>query len=79
MKTVENVVEYAELCSYAEKIGLACYNSANDLLYKLAYPYPESPQREVELSEMKYYEGNASEILSRFMTDNNVNYITVIA
>lgn len=78
LKKIENVVDYADLCIFAEQEKITFYNNAVDLLYKDAYPYPESSTREVYLSELKYIQNEmVKEILSKFMTKNSVTYITV--
>jgi hypothetical protein len=78
MYDVKNVVDFADLCMFAESEKIAFYNEAHDLLYKEAYPSPESNFREVYLSEMKYLEdGKVKEILEKFMKKEKVTYITV--
>ncbi len=79
MKQINNVVDFGDLCSFAEEKGIAGYNEANDILYEYAYPYPESSTREVELSQMKYVTNDkARDILTKFMEENNTKYITVM-
>ncbi len=78
MKNIKNVVDFADLCIFAEEKKIAFYNKAHDILEKDAYPYPESNFREIYLSEMKYMEDSlAKEILQKFMEENKVKYITV--
>ncbi len=78
MYSIDNVVDFADLCSFAEEENLAFYNQAHDILYKEAYPSPESNFREIYLSEMKYLpDGLAKEILEKFMNKEKVTYITI--
>lgn len=78
MKNIKNVVDFADLCIFAEQHCGVFYNKAHDVLYKEAYPYPESPSREIYLSEMSYVrDEDAKRILTEFMKANNVKYITV--
>lgn len=78
MRSVENVVDFSELCSFAETSNLASYNEAHDLLFKEAYPYPEEAFRVIDLPELKYMQdGKAKDILKAYMEDENVVYITV--
>lgn len=83
MRTIENVVDFSELCLFAEQAGLAGYNEANDLLYKDAHPTPEGHNREVSLYELANYadsyEARAREILMKYMEMYDVTYITVTA
>lgn len=78
LKTIENVVDFADLCVFAEQEKIAYYNQAHDILFKEAYPWPESQVREVYLSEMKYLNNEmAKEILTKFMEKNSIKFITV--
>lgn len=78
MRSIDNVVDFADLCIFAEQEKLAFYNEAHDALVKDAYPWPESPMREVYLSELEYARNPlAREILTKYMTANKVDYITV--
>jgi hypothetical protein len=80
MKNIENVVDFADICIFAESSGLAFYNAAIDILRKHAYPWPESPLREVYKSEIKYIEDPvAKEILTKYFESIGVDYITVTA
>lgn len=80
--TIENAVDFSELCSFAAAECGVGYNAAHDVLYKDAYPYPESDTREVYLSELKNYaqlfKPGVVEILTKFMEMNNTNFITVL-
>ncbi len=81
MRNVENVVDFADLCIFAEEKGIAFYNAAHDILFEDAYPPPESNMREVYLSELKNYpdlfDAKAKDILVGFMEEKNVKFITV--
>lgn len=79
MKNLKNVVDFADLCIFAEQENIAFYNKAHDILYKDAYPSPESNFREVYFSETKYIEDVlAKDILQKFMDKEKVKYITVV-
>lgn len=82
MRTMENVVDFADLCRFAEEEGIAFYNAAHDILYKSAYPAPESDSCEVYLSEIQdypqLYDPKAAEILSKFMESEKVIFISVM-
>lgn len=79
MRKIENVVDFADLCIYAEQQGIAFYNEAHRVLEKDAYPWPESPTREVYLSEMKYLApGKSRDILTSYMEKHGAQFITVM-
>lgn len=79
MKTINNVVDFSDLCIFAEKQNIAFYNAAHDALIKDAYPYPEDNSREIYLSEMEYARNElAGKILTEYMKSKDVKYITVM-
>lgn len=79
--TTENLVEFSELCIFAEAECGVDYNTAHDVLSKDAYPGPEFDQLGLYLSEFKKYpemfNPEAVRILCKFMETNGVKSITV--
>lgn len=79
MRNVHNVVDFSELCIFAQDKGIAYYNEAHDVLLADAYPYPEDSLREVYLKELQYAKTpKAADILRAFMESKGVTYITVM-
>lgn len=77
MKNIQNVVDFADLCVFAEQEKIAFYNAAHDILDKDFYPH--DGMRELYKSEVDQYteDARAVEILTRFMESKNVDFINI--
>lgn len=82
MRNIENVVDFADICMFAEQIGIAHYNAAHSILDKQFYPSSDmGPTIELYKSEVDQYTNDpkAIDILTRFMESKNVNFINISA
>lgn len=82
MRNIENVVDFADICMFAEKIGVAHYNAAHDILDKDFYPASDmGPTFELHKCEVEQYteDSRAIEILTKFMESKNVKFINITA
>lgn len=77
MRTVKNVVDFADICMFAEQQKLAFYNAAHDILLDF-YPYDGMPF-ELYKEEVDQYteDAKAIEILTKFMESENVEMINI--
>ena len=77
MKNIQNVVDFADLCVFAEQEKIAFYNAAHDILGKEFYPF--DGMRELYKQEVDQYteDVKAVEILTRFMESKNVDFINI--
>ena len=82
MRNIENVVDFADLCIFAQEIGVAHYNAAHSILDKDFYPSSDmGPSIELYKSEVEQYteDPQAIEILTKFMESKNVKFINITA
>ena len=77
MKNIQNVVDFADLCMFAETEKIAFYNAAHDILDKEFYPH--DGMHELYKQEVDQYteDVRAVEILTRFMESKNVDFINI--
>lgn len=80
MRNPKNVVDFADLCIFAEQIGVAHYNAAHSILDKNFYPDGYGTF-EVYKSDVDQYTDNALavEILTKFMESKGVEFINIAA
>ena len=78
MRNISNVVEFSDICVFAEQEKLAYYNAAIDVL-KDFYPSPEENMFELYLGEVDQYTDNALaiEIMTKFISSKGVKYINI--
>ena len=76
MRNIKNVVDFADICVFAEKEKIAFYNAAHDILGKF---YPHDGMFELHKSEVDQYtdDPQAIEILTRFMESEKVELINI--
>lgn len=82
MRNIENVVDFADLCIFAEEIGVAHYNAAHSILDKNFYPSSDmGPTIELYKNEVHQYTDNAKaiDILTKFMESKGVEFINITA
>ena len=82
MKNIQNVVDFADLCMFAEQEKIAHYNAAHSILDKKFYPSSDmGPTIELYKSEVDQYtdDAQAIEILTKFMESKNVKFINITA
>jgi hypothetical protein len=82
MRNIENVVDFADICMFAEQIGIAHYNAAHSILDKDFYPSSDmGPTIELYKSEVGQYTNNqqAVDILTKFMESKQVEFINISA
>lgn len=77
MRNIQNVVDFADLCMFAEMEKIAFYNAAHDILDKEFYP--RDGMFELYKSDVDQYteDVKAVEILTRFMESKNVEFINI--
>ena len=77
MRNIQNVVDFADICMFAEQEKIAFYNAAHAILDKEFYPHDgmfELYKRDVD----QYTDDpKAIDILTRFMESKNVPFITI--
>jgi hypothetical protein len=80
MRNIQNVVDFSELCVFAEQIGVAHYNAAHDILDKNFYPDGYGTF-EVYKSDVDQYtdDNKAIEIMVKFMESKGVEFINIVA
>lgn len=79
MKTIENVVDFDELCLHAVSSGIVGdWNTAIDILQENCLPWPEETFLWVG---MKYLEDvkseQAREIVKTYMEENQVQFLNI--
>ena len=82
MRNIENVVDFADICMFAEREKIAYYNAAHSILDKDFYPSSDmGPTFELYKSEVAQYtdDAQAIEILTKFMESKNVEFINITA
>jgi hypothetical protein len=82
MRNIENVVDFADICMFAEQEKIAHYNAAHSILDKDFYPSSDmGPTFELYKSEVSQYtdDAQAIEILTKFMESKNVTFINITA
>ena len=82
MRNIENVVDFADICMFAEQIGIAHYNAAHSILDKKFYPSSDmGPTIELYKSEVAQYTNDqkAVDILTKFMESKQVEFINISA
>lgn len=79
MKNIQNVVDFADLCVFAQQENIAHYNAAHDILDKDFYPSFDMGMIELYKSEVDQYteDARAIEILTKFMESKNVEFINI--
>jgi hypothetical protein len=77
MRNIQNVVDFADICVFAEFEGIAHYNAAHDILDREFYPH--DGMRELYKEEVDQYteDDRAVKILTRFMESKNVDFINI--
>lgn len=78
MKNIQNVVDFADICMFAEQQKIAHYNAAHDILDKDFYPDMD-PIYKLHKCEVEQYteDPQAIEILTKFMESKNVEFINI--
>ena len=82
MRNIENVVDFADICIFAQQEKIAHYNAAHEILDKDFYPSSDmGPTIELYKSEVDQYteDPKAIEILTKFMESKNVKFINITA
>ena len=79
MRNIKNVVDFADICMFAEQEKIAHYNAAHDILDKDFYPSFDMGMIELHKSEVDQYTEDlrAIEILTKFMESKNVEFINI--
>ena len=79
MRNIQNVVDFADICMFAESQGIAFYNAAHSILDKKFYPY--EGMFELYKSDVNQYtdDEKAIKILTEFMESKNVEFINISA
>lgn len=80
MRNLENVVDFADICMFAESEKMAFYNAAVELLQREFYPDAGSPLQLYRCEVDQYTDDpKAIEILQGFMDHNQVEFINITA
>jgi hypothetical protein len=76
MRNIKNVVDFADLCVFAEQENIAGYNPAHDILNEF---YPHDGTFELHKIEVDQYtdDPQAIEILTRFIESKKVEFINI--
>lgn len=78
MRDLKNVVDFAELCLFAEKAGIAHYNMAHEILDKDFYPDTYGTFQVDKLDVDQYTDDTrAIDILTKFMEAKGVEYVHI--
>lgn len=80
MRNIQNVVDFADICMFAEQAGIANYNQAHSILDKDFYPSSDmGPTIELYKSEVCQYtdDAKAIDILTKFMQSKYVDFINI--
>lgn len=77
MRNIQNVVDFADLCVFAEQEKIAFYNAAHDILDKEFYPRDGTFELYKEEVDQYTEDARAVEILTRFMESKNVEFINI--
>lgn len=80
MRNIQNVVDFSDLCVFAEQIGVAHYNGAHSILDKNFYPDGYGTF-EVHITDVDQYtdDAKAIEIMTKFMESKGVEFINIVA
>lgn len=79
MRNIQNVVDFSDLCMYAEAQKIAFYNGAHDILRKF---WPDQGSTfEMHFGEAEQYtdDAKAIQILDGYMVSKGVKFININA